>query len=161
MGKNGKRGPTPKPIAALRRSGSNQIYNRQDELEVPVGMPDMPEWLEEKAQGVWDETVRKLYLLGVIAVIDQGVLALYCYEYGLFLELIDSYDITGVIKTTTTGATKLNPAHEAAGKAWDRILKISKELGLTPAARAGLAPGGTKRPAEKKSNRFFLKKGPA
>ena len=159
MGKNGKSGPRPKPIAAIKRSGSNQIYNRKDELEVPVGMPDCPEWLDEQAKAIWDEQVRKLYNLGVISVIDQIALALYCFSVSQFLQLNNTYTVKDIVITTKTGAKKQNPAYEASGKAWDRILKISKELGLTPAARAGLAPGGSKRPAEKESNRFFIKKG--
>ena len=155
MGRNGRPGPRPKPKAHLIRNNSNQIYNRQDDLEVPVGKPDRPKWLDKLACEIWEETVEKLYRLGVISVIDQGALALYCHEYSVFLRLIKQYKVNEIVITSKTGAKKQNPAHEAAGKSWDKILKISKEFGLTPAARAGLAPGGTKRPAEKSSSRFF------
>ncbi len=152
-----KTGPRPKPKAALVRNGSNHIYKRKDDLEVPVGRPVCPEWLGDRAKGVWDDTVEQLYLLGVISMIDAGGLALYCHAFGQFLE-IESNPYKFVI-ITKSGAKKQNPLYEASNKAWEKVVKLSKEFGLTPSARAGLAPGGAKRPAEKSSSRFF--KGPA
>ena len=152
-----KTGPRPKPLATIKRSGSSQVYKRTEDLEVPVGMPEQPEWLDDIAKGIWDETARLLYNQGVITLLDKGALALYCYSFSQFLQSDKKLKIDGYVITTATGAKKPNPYLEVANKAWDKVLKISKELGLTPAARAGLAPVSSKREADKSSNRFFGK----
>lgn len=148
-----KTGPRPKPKAALIRSGSNQIYNRKDDLEVPVGMPDMPGWLDKTAKDIWGEVVKQLFNLGVISKIDKGILGLYCHAFSEFLQI--NKQCKDYVITTQTGAIKRNPLLKAKSDAWERVLKISKELGLTPAARAGLAPVAGKREAKKSSSRFF------
>ena len=141
-------------MATIKRSGSSQIYKRKDDLEVPVGMPDCPGWLDDVGKKIWDETARLLYNQGVITLLDRGALSLYCNSFSIFLQarkrLKKDYTIT-----TKTGAIKPNPILEVSNKAWEQVLKISKEMGLTPAARAGLGVVSSKREAKKSTGRFF------
>ena len=94
-----------------------------------------------------------MFALGVLTKIDQGSLALYCHSWSQFLRL--DKECKSFVITTATGAKKINPYYEAQGKAWDKIVKLSKEFGLTPASRAGLR-AEPKRKADKSSSRFFI-----
>ncbi len=148
-----KPGPRPKPLATIQRSGSSQVYKRTEDLDVPVDMPDCPDWLGNLARQIWDETVKHLFDTGVITLLDKGVLGLYCHSLSQFIQA-DKLCKKNYVITTKTGAKKPNPALEVANKAWEKVLKASKELGLTPAARAGLGVVGKREP-DKSSGRFF------
>jgi len=149
-----KRGPKPTPTKILRLRGSRLADNRHDENMGEYVRPEMPEYLTGLAKTEWERIVPKLENMGLLAEVDQTMLALYCTVFAEWREA-DSLVESPVIMTTN-GNKIQHPAQSIRTNAWERLKKVCAEFGMSPAARTGLAilPKVKK---EDDKGRFFTK----
>ena len=104
-------------------------HEDRDEIELPPGVPEKPEWLNKEASAEWDRVVPLLMDHGILSDIDGAALAVYCELYG---EFQNSRGVPG-----SFNAAKFTCLRAAF-----------TDLGLSPIARTKI-PGSKKGPDKK------------
>ena len=143
----GRRGPRPTPSAVQKRRGTYRPERRRGEPTPEVGVPDAPDWLGPEASEHWSEIAELLDAMGVLALVDQIALGLLCdslAEYVQAKDIVEQAARAGEVKflsTTDKGNVIQHPAVGVKNKAWERTLKMLREFGMTPSARAALKVG--------------------
>ena len=120
----------------------------------PMADGDAPDWLNEIGRRKWTELVGTLSLIeGLLSEVDRGVLAMYCEAFGEFRLVSEELGANWVVYSDK-GSAYLNPLVGVKNKALERMRSLSRELGLTPSARATLKleSGGT--PDDEESKAF-------
>lgn len=153
----GSRGPAPLPNRLLELRGSNRAGRRGTEPEPDrTKKPKCPTWLPKKCRAHFRRLVRQLFAMGVVAEIDVEALARYArlvQRYHDAEEWIEehgsSYIVRGRPMKDDEGkpvpdsgpiiAVKTFPQVREARALADQLLKLEREYGLTPSARARLA----------------------
>jgi len=135
----GRRGPARTPTKVLALSGSWRAKSRTDEPPADGKTPICPAWLGKHAKTTWRYIVPRLADMGVLGSTDRNTLARYCQLFVRWREAEASGDVTLSIKLS---------AH---------LLKLEREFGLTPSARAGLAKPKDNPHENRGKNRFFQK----
>jgi P27 family predicted phage terminase small subunit len=139
----GQRGPHPKPKLAGRVAPGRARLRK--------GVPDRPAELTGEAAREWGRVAAELDAAGLIAHTDRGVLAAYCLAYADMLAARDAINRDGRFLSepvqTSTGKllgsrTREHPAVKLLERASGRLLKLSAELGLTPASRQRIEGDG-------------------
>jgi P27 family predicted phage terminase small subunit len=136
----GRRGPRPKPAAEHKRRGSYRA-DRHGGGILTGEMPAKPEELSERASEEWDRLAPLMVEAGILHPRFQAAFAAYCEclaEYWAHKETIAEQGATIV---TQKGNLIQHPCVGMAGKCLDRMVKLARELGLTPASATGLQPG--------------------
>jgi len=126
------------PLKVLKNQGTYQKCRHEDrrDLELPVGMPEKPDFLDKEAAKEWDKITPLLLEHGVISEIDGAALTHYCVLYGRFVLAVKS------------DPSSFTPAKSAA------LRNAFTDLGMSPAARTKI-PGSGKDP--KPENPFSKK----
>ena len=148
----GLRGPPPTPRRVLELRGSPRAGLHPDAPSPESKRPRPPDWLEGEARKLYLSLTKLLYAMRVMAVIDQHALARYAANSVLWREARDF-----VAKHGTTYAVrgrppygqelgpvtgfKLYPQVKLALSLEEHLLRLEREFGLTPAARARLSTG--------------------
>ena len=141
----GRRGPKPTPSEQLKRQGRYRADRRKNEPEPPAEKVAMPEWVSEQAQAHWRAIAPWLEESGLLTVLDTVALGLMCdamaeyLEAGEVVEEAANTDGVKFVATTEKGNIIQHPAVGVRNKAWDRVVKLLREFGMTPSARAGMA----------------------
>ena len=137
---------TPTPILKLR--GSWRANTRPNEPQPPRKRPSKPGRLPADAAKLWDEICDQLAEMGVLAPVDGHALERYCRMlaqwwrlYKVIEEEGDTYEVKG---RDGQVRHRLRPEARTVMSLHDSLLKIERQFGMTPAARAGLSiPPGT------------------
>ena len=88
------KGRKPLPKKILQLIHSQNAPKRRDEPEPQEGIPDMPDYLDEKAKAVWVEVTKALDEMQILTKTDRNAIIRYCagmaiwkqtYERLLFL----------------------------------------------------------------------------
>lgn len=153
MAGNGNSGRPGKP-ASLHVLQGNRSKKNFDELineikapPVPIEAPPMPSFLSDEAAMEWERVVPVLMALGLIATLDQMVLATYCQAYGdwfRFQRLIAERNaasadgLGGDVQTFKTGAQQIHVLRQLANDAEKRANAAGAQFGFTPMARRNL-----------------------
>ena len=98
----------------------------------------MPRWLKGDARRKWRELVPELVAVGIISRLDRDLLTLYCQTYADWLEIRKLRQTEPSVITTTSGNLIQNPLIGLQNRISACLLRLSRELGLSPTARAGL-----------------------
>lgn len=138
----GKRGPKATPTAARRRRGTFRADRHGGAPEPPAAKPRRPTWLGEDAARLWPAIATELEAMGVLAKVDQTALALLCQALADYLAARKTVDEEGATFTTEKGYIAQHPAVGIMGNAWARVMKLARDFGMTPSARAGLKVDG-------------------
>lgn len=159
------RGRKPKPIE-LRviegNPGKREIPKNRARPPVSVGLTP-PSHLNPDAKRHWKEMSRQLEVLGLLAAIDRGALAVMCQNYGVWAQAertLNAYARSDDGKksghglmTGSNGGLVSHPMVAVARRARADYLKAASEFGMTPTARSrvdvGKAGGGPAPPASK------------
>ena len=131
----------------------------KNEPQPPVTCPQPPEFLSDIAKREWDRVCPRLAEVGLMTDIDVAVLAAYC---GAYADLVDA---TRKQRGRTTvrlpsGIRRPSPFVSMIRTARADMVRYAAELGMSPAARAGLdvsvgaAPSPTKRDGGSKFNYY-------
>ena len=130
----GQRGPSRTPTKILQLRGSWRAKTRQNEPYSKPRSLSCPQWLSPAAKRIWRVLAPRLAHLGLLTTCDEHALGRYCELWVCWLwcrkELYD-----GLQASAPEGAERI----KALLTVTDRLLRLEREFGLTPAARASLA----------------------
>lgn len=153
----GKRGPKPTPKAVLKLRGSWRAGKALDD-KTPKARPARPQWITGEAHKEWKRIIPVLEKLGILAEIDRTIIASYCQYYAQWKDASEKLKYKNEVLVSDKGNEYQNPLITVADRAWDRMKKCLDAMGMSPAARTGIAvtPKNTE---SKDKSRFFDKKG--
>ena len=89
---------------------------------------------------IWDETVDCVESMGLICTQDRDLLTAYVLNYRQLLICVKDIQDNGDTAITRDGGIRASGAATNYARYYQLHLKMMSELGLTPAARASLAP---------------------
>lgn len=69
------------------------------------------------------------------------LLAMLCKAYLQYQTASEAIDVQGQVITSHTGAVKKNPWVDSQKQQSDTVIKLAKELGITPATKEALSQG--------------------
>lgn len=102
--------------------------------------PDCPGFLSRSAREHWADIVPQLTDHRIINALDKDVLSVYCSTYALFVnqdERLTNGEIE-MIAHTPKGYPQISADYVVWRDLGDRVMKLAKQLGLTPPARVQL-----------------------
>jgi P27 family predicted phage terminase small subunit len=150
------RGRKPKPLAlrVIEGNPGKRALASKNVAKPPVSAGlRPPAHLNADAKRHWREMARQLEVLGLLAAIDRGALAVMCDNYGLWAQSqrsLRAYAATTDGKTVPpgmmkhpSGATVAHPLLKVARDARRDYLKAAAEFGMTPSARSRVEIGKT------------------
>lgn len=115
----------------------------------------MPDWLSDGARRQWLVMVDRLRGMQVLSQGDREALAQFCAAWDQYERMEQQCQVAEFVVPGSRGGMVANPIFGMRDRAWDRVLKMGKEFGYTPAARADI---GKVRTAQKTNKgRFFSK----
>jgi P27 family predicted phage terminase small subunit len=140
----GKRGPHKELLSVLESRGSWRAKKRTKPKKFPERLPKCPDWFRGESRKKWSKLVKELSLRGMISQLDEAALARYCELYkawvanSKYMEKVSRY----VTYTTARGRTitDLHPRAKDSERIRSEMLKLEKELGLTPSSRENAQP---------------------
>jgi P27 family predicted phage terminase small subunit len=140
-GKPGRSGRKPKPTAALKLAGGFRADRRLgDEPEPEVCIPDPPKFLRGEALAEWDRITTLLVELQCISRLDRATLAAYCVEWRIYVTAHNRLRLNNSLLAESTKGTKMaHPLLRVADRAFNNMMRICVEFGLTPASRSRLS----------------------
>ena len=154
----GKRGPKPMPSATQKRLGTYRADRRAGEIIPAAESPKVPTWVKGRARKCWKEIAPILEENNLLTRLDQVALALLVAplaDYILSREIVEEAANSGdtrFLTTTDKGNIIQHPAVGVMNKAWEKVLKVLIQFGMTPSARASLATATKKPPADPMGN---------
>jgi P27 family predicted phage terminase small subunit len=146
----GVRGPAPTPTKILALRGSRRVVGRAGEPQPEVARLATPEWLAPDAKASYDFLADHLHELGLLTAIDQGALVRYATIWTSYRRCAEFVAKNGeVYPVRSKPRPDGTPGHVLGFKAYPQakllvtlsaeLLRLEREFGLTPAARARLA----------------------
>ena len=136
----GRRGPPKKPAALHERQGTFRADRHSGGI-VEGRMPPKPAGLSKAAEKEWDRLAPHLAEAGLLHDRFQMAFAAYCECVAEYWAHKATVSREGYITETSNGNLIQHPAVGMMGKCLDRMVKLERELGLTPASATGLQPG--------------------
>lgn len=125
----GERGPLPTPYA--RRRNKRHTTGQR----VTIARPAMPRSLAPEAKAEWHRVVPQLEEIGMLAMIDRGVLILYCTAWSDWVELDGLLQGSAKLIRGQKGNLVRNPVWLLRRDAEETLVELGRQLGLTPVAR--------------------------
>ena len=117
--------PPVKPLGTVTHLPGTQLH-----------YPDPPRALHEGLErDCWREVVRELVNRNIWDTDISQMLQLYCVQRARFLVANEKVHELGLILKTTRGTGTHNPYVGASNTAFDRMVRLGQEMGLTPARR--------------------------
>jgi P27 family predicted phage terminase small subunit len=145
----GKRGPAPTPTELLRQRGSKLAKGRANEVAPekldPEGLPQPPDWLNIDAAVHWQKLGHELARMGLLTQLDQLSLAMLCDKLSMYcaakacISRGGKWDVTEMVVSSESGGNYQAPEVGICNKAWDAIVTLCKQYGMTPSSRVGLS----------------------
>lgn len=135
----GRRGParTPTVLNELRGNpGKRPRNDREPQPGKGTRPPSAPRWLGEEARREWRRLARGLWEVGLLTAVDVDALAIYCETFALWRAEEALLRVEGTVIETTNGNMVQNPRLGNVNRAKLDLLRLMREFGLTPAARA-------------------------
>jgi len=100
-----------------------------------------PKSLDAAGRRLWDKLCGPLLKLGLLTELDAPLLESYCMAYSRLVAAQKVIQEHGPTITTDSGYQQPRPEVGVANKAADQLVKIGRELGLSPAIRTRLVAG--------------------
>jgi P27 family predicted phage terminase small subunit len=141
------RGRKPKPthLKLLEGNPGHRPINGA-EPKPKRGLPTCPAHLNPSAKAEWKRLVQEFQEIGILTLIDRGVLAGYCQSWGRWVEAERKLKETPPLIKTPAGYVQLSPWLTIANREREFMLRYMAELGLTPSSRTRISvtPKGPK-----------------
>lgn len=109
-----------------------------DVVDLPSSIartPACPSHLKGRECERWQKTSEVLTAKNIYDVDTEDVLVAYCVQYARFLDAEDKIREYGITTTGSHGGTVLSSWVAASNQAYDRLVRLAGELGLTPVSR--------------------------
>ena len=138
----GERGPARTPTRVLALRASWRAKTRSGEVQPPAGKPRCPRWLKKEAKRAWKELVPQLEGMGILARCDRNAIARYCQTLAMWREANEWLAQHGDVFPERDAAGRVVAIREYPHVArvirlGEQLLRLEKQFGLTPSARAG------------------------
>jgi P27 family predicted phage terminase small subunit len=130
----GSRGPSPTPKELLKLRGSWRGDVGDGQFTPQMGKPAAPKYLTARGKSCWRYMVKHLDNMGVLAMTDRNALARYCHLYARWRDAVDHVTQFGDVDD---GKERVQAKREITLS--EQLLKLEREFGLTPSARARIA----------------------
>jgi P27 family predicted phage terminase small subunit len=134
------RGRKPKPthLKLLEGNPGHRPINGA-EPKPKRELPTCPAHLNPSAKAEWKRLVQELQEIGILTLIDRGVLAGYCQSWGRWVEAERKLKETPPLIKTPAGYVQVSPWLTIANREREFMLRYMAELGLTPSSRTRLS----------------------
>jgi P27 family predicted phage terminase small subunit len=135
----GQRGPRPKPAAAHQRAGTYRKDRHAGGPKVGSGrVPKKPAGMSAAAGKEFDRLAKNLAAEDLLSDRFVTIFSLYCEEVAAYWRHHKRVAKDGDVIETKSGNLIQHPSVGMKGKCLDRIVRMSREIGLTPSAATGL-----------------------
>lgn len=137
----------PRKTTAEKKANGTHRPDRDMSIDVTEGIPDPPGYLSSIALTHWDRMVAACRHVRTLTEADGDALAMLCVSFEEWcaadIMVRDEGEVCRVKHVSKEGAISEGGAyqHPAVGiraNAWKKIVKMLREFGLTPNARAGM-----------------------
>ena len=125
----GERGPVPIPHA--RRRNKRLSTGKR----VAVAAPEMPDDFDGEAAAEWERIVPDIEAMGLLALLDRGVLIRYCRGWANWIDIDKKLRATTLLIKGRGESVVRNPLWMMRSDIENTLEALGKQLGLTPAAR--------------------------
>ena len=98
--------------------------------------PRCPDHLDERARKEWRRLVPVLRRMRVLTEADQMALANLCQTYSTMVKAQQKLTELGILYKSPSGYVMQSPLLGVVNQCIETITKLSREFGLTPAARS-------------------------
>ena len=150
--------PNHRKPTALKRLQGNPGKRRINKREpvVPELQSDCPEFLGIQSKKEWDR-IKALFLEHkILTESDRSALTAYCSAWGRWIEAEENIKKSGMLIKAPSGYPIHNPWLAISNKAFDQMMKLMVEFGMTPSSRSKIQTVG---PEEKTGVEEFLGSG--
>jgi P27 family predicted phage terminase small subunit len=132
------KGRPSRPTTLKRLDGVAKERINSDEAVTSGAGPVPPDDLPGAQRAIWDRLAEELGHMQLWHRADQDTLLAFCRWADRHEQAQRGIDRTGILVKNDKGQPMLNPLFRAAAEAAVRMQALSRELGLTPSARASL-----------------------
>lgn len=136
----GERGPQKLPTKLKLLRGERKASRLNRDAPAPRSRrPVMPAGMTPGAARVWRRVMLEFGATGIITAVDAPILRLYCEAVDRGVEAATSLAVTGaLIRGARRGDLIKNPLHQIVRDNADLVIRLARELGLSPGSREGL-----------------------
>lgn len=130
-------GRRPKPTALKELAGNpgKRPLNPREPKPRPKAPPP-PATLSDAEKATYRRLARTLSGMGVVTVADGTALALLAVALTQYWDARAQVTKLGAVVKTAAGNLIQNPYLPVANKAWEQVMRLLSEFGLTPASRS-------------------------
>lgn len=146
-----KPGPKPLPTAVKNNRGGAKTYHRpmpknEPKPKASTGIPRAPSRLNKIGQREWRRMAKELHGLGILTKIDLTALEMCCSAFSDWVYAQEQIKKHGMLIKSQSGFPMQSPYLQIGNKAFEKMLKILIEFGMTPSSRSRV----TVKPKEEK-----------
>ena len=137
----GKRGPAKTPTALKKRRGTDRKDREvENEVEMPDGTPNAPDFLSPVAVTEWRRVVSQMAKVpGLLSPVDRAELAIYCQAWADWCDLVQKISEQGRTVETPQGFVQSSPLVTQMNQAAKVIQQSARQFGFTPASRTNIS----------------------
>lgn len=128
------RKPVPTHLKLLRGNPGGRPLNAE-EPQFQVGA-DPPEWLSPSAKAHWGTIAQQLEDAGVLTTMDATALGMYCEAFARWQDAQQQVVKFGSVIKAPSGFPVQSPYLAVANKAFEQMMKMLVEFGMTPSSRS-------------------------
>jgi P27 family predicted phage terminase small subunit len=158
----GRRGPKPTPgkILEMRGSWRGKKRRKTEPVVDTSAILRPPSWLSTEAKVIFNQVVKHLAPIGILARVDTNALARYATLLEQFKTAAKFVEDNGqtymFINAKGHSLSHIYPQMKLLAVLHAQLLGVEREMGMTPAARANFGSGLLAQPKSKSSkDRFF------
>lgn len=139
----GKRGPRPDPEARLARGSPYRARERDIPAPEP-GPRRAPPWLDNEARKVWYDLCPRIAWMQTLGLADYYALAVFCDTWSRWRrarEFLDKHGESHLVRDRAGNAkgVRLYPHVRLADRLAEQVVRLARELGITPTSRGRAA----------------------
>ena len=116
---------------------------------------DAPVFLEVEAKEIWDEEAPRLIEIGILTEADRSMFGAYCQKRADWLYYTRKAKGSSEIVKSPSGYPMQNPYISLANKAFEQMIKVAVEFGITPSSRSKVLVDDTGRRKPGKADAYF------
>jgi len=147
----GERGPQKLPTKLKLLHGERKKSRLNEDAPKPRSRrPVMPADMSPDAARVWRRVMLDFGATGIITAVDAPLLRAYCEAVARYVSAARDLAATGaLIRGARRGDLIKNPLHQIARDNVDLMVRLARELGLSPGSREGFRnPAGSADPLD-------------